>query len=135
MSALSAAPAVSYTSKPAARASSRRADEGGVWGDPFEGLTIENGVLTIRLYGGNAWRWGYQYQFQCNGDELLLTKTETVGFHIYTQEGTKTVCDYIRGTWETREFSEEDDGLLLDAGTFDPIPSTFDAPMLDEHSL
>lgn len=110
-----------------------RADEGGVWGDPFEGLKIEDGILTISLYGGSNWRWAYQYQFKYSGSKLALIKTESVQFFTGTNEGTKIRCNYIRGIWESRSYSEEDDGQLLETGTFDPVPSTFDEPVLCEH--
>lgn len=32
-------------------------DCGGVFGDPFDGLTITNGNFSINHYGGSAWRW------------------------------------------------------------------------------
>jgi len=112
-----------------------RADEGGVWGDPFAGLKIENGVLTISLYGGSNFRWAYQYQFKYSGNALTMIKTESVYFYTGTGEGSRTICDYTRGTWESRTYSEVDEGLLLDAGTFDPVPSTFESPVMEEHSL
>jgi hypothetical protein len=32
-------------------------DCGGVFGDPFDGLTITNGNFSINHYGGSSWRW------------------------------------------------------------------------------
>ena len=32
-------------------------DCGGVFGDPFEGISIKNGIFSVEHYGGSAWRW------------------------------------------------------------------------------
>ena len=41
-------------------------DCGGMYGDPFEGIEIKKGVLSLSHYGGSSWRWGittkYRYQ-------------------------------------------------------------------------
>ncbi|MGC4100682.1 hypothetical protein [Ferruginibacter sp.] len=36
---------------------------GGVFGDPYEGLSIENNGFSIDFYGGSNWRWYYHYYF------------------------------------------------------------------------
>ena len=40
------------------------AGEGGIFGDPFAGVKIENGSLLISFYGGSAWRWSRSYRFR-----------------------------------------------------------------------
>ena len=40
------------------------ANEGGIFGDPFSGISIEKGSVAIDAYGGSAWRWSYSYQFR-----------------------------------------------------------------------
>jgi len=114
----------------------RRYNEGGIWGDPFDGLSIEGDVLTVSLYGGSAWRWWYQYHFKYSGGKLALSGTEAVYFHATLGDGTKTVCDYTNGTVESRTWAESGEsqynGTLLYAGTFHPTPSTFDAPIIDD---
>lgn len=111
-----------------------RADEGGIWGDPFEGIEIKNGMLTIHLYGGSAWRWGHDFHFRYSGGKLMLFKTETQ--YRFMGRGTETVCDYIHGTCESRISIYSDDpdekGLLLHRGTFPLVKSTFDAPVIDD---
>lgn len=54
-----------------------RSDEGGVYGDPFEGIEYSRGSIVISSYGGSAWRWGFtdRYRFQNNG-WYLIGKTE-----------------------------------------------------------
>lgn len=45
---------------------------GGVFGDPFEGISILNNVLTISHYGGSAWRWGYNHKFKFQKNDFYL---------------------------------------------------------------
>lgn len=48
-------------------------DEGGVFGDPLEGLTInKKGSLKLSFYGGSAWRWGMTYTIQFRQDNFYL---------------------------------------------------------------
>lgn len=36
---------------------------GGVFGDPLDGIFIENGLLKIHHYGGSSWRWARDIEF------------------------------------------------------------------------
>lgn len=42
----------------------RAKDEGGTFGDPFMGLSIDRGSLIIQHYGGSSWRWGDSCRFR-----------------------------------------------------------------------
>lgn len=48
------------------------AGEGGVFGDPFQKLKIDNGSLLINSYGGSNWRWSYSYRFRYQDNEWFL---------------------------------------------------------------
>ena len=50
-----------------------KSDEGGMMGDPFEGIEIKNNVLLISHFGGSSWKWGNvdKYRFQNNQFELI----------------------------------------------------------------
>jgi len=50
-----------------------KSKEGGVMGDPYEGISIENGILVISFSGGSSWKWFYKdkYRFQNNEFELI----------------------------------------------------------------
>lgn len=41
-----------------------RRDQGGVFGDPLDSLSIENGSVVVRHYGGSRWRWGNALRFR-----------------------------------------------------------------------
>ncbi|MGE3627102.1 MAG: hypothetical protein AB7G34_12100 [Hyphomicrobiales bacterium] len=65
-----------------------RADEGGVFGDPLENLTIERGTLLLHHYGGSAWRWSIGFRFrQQDGGWFLIG---------YTEEHYHNVSQYVR---------------------------------------
>ncbi len=39
---------------------------GGVFGDPYQGITIKNGFFSIEHYGGSGWRWTRIMTFKYN---------------------------------------------------------------------
>lgn len=46
---------------------------GGVFGDPYDGISLKNNVLNISHYGGSAWRWSsnFTFRFQKNQWQLI----------------------------------------------------------------
>lgn len=48
---------------------------GGVFGDPFAGIDIQNGILVMHHYGGSAWRWSYNQKFRYQKKNLYLIGT------------------------------------------------------------
>ncbi|TYB78955.1 hypothetical protein [Bizionia myxarmorum] len=50
-----------------------KSEEGGMMGDPFQGIEILDGVLNISFFGGSSWKWSYtdKYRFQNNQFELI----------------------------------------------------------------
>ncbi len=50
-----------------------KSGEGGMMGNPFEGIEITKGVLVISFSGGSSWKWFYKdkYRFQHNKFELI----------------------------------------------------------------
>ncbi len=47
-------------------------DEGGVFGDPFEELSIEKGAVVIMHYGGSRDRWGYTHRYRYQDGQWML---------------------------------------------------------------
>lgn len=74
-----------------------KADEGGVWGDPFESLEINRGSVVVSHYGGSNWRWYQKYRFRYQNDDWYLIGA--------------TTGSYFNGT--PMESVEEDDYNLL----------------------
>lgn len=54
--------------------------DGGMMGDPFDAIEIENSVLLIRQRGGSGWKWGLtnKYRFQ-NGEFYLIGYSSNYG--------------------------------------------------------
>ncbi|MFD1177870.1 hypothetical protein ACFQ3W_16390 [Paenibacillus puldeungensis] len=49
-----------------------KADEGGVWGDPFDSLVIDRGSVVLSDYGGSNWRWYNKYRFRYQNKDWYL---------------------------------------------------------------
>lgn len=75
-----------------------KADEGGVWGDPFEGISIDRGSLLINFYGGSNWRWYSRYRFRFQDNDWYLIGA--------------TLGSYFTGTTTIDNADEEDYNLL-----------------------
>ena len=79
-----------------------RADEGGIMGDPFMGLSIDRGSLLIHHYGGSAWRWSSTYRFRYQEDGFYLIGATEDWFHAASEAGSEyedfnlLTGDYIR---------------------------------------
>ncbi|MCH9739219.1 MAG: hypothetical protein K0U38_00035 [Epsilonproteobacteria bacterium] len=57
--------------------------DGGVFGDPFEGVTIKNGYFSVEHYGGSSWRWTQIVTFKYNAKKKswFLHKDGGDSFH------------------------------------------------------
>lgn len=64
-----------------------RADEGGIMGDPFVGLSIDRGSLLISHQGGSAWRWSNTYRFRYQNDGWYLIGATEDWFHTQSSAG------------------------------------------------
>ncbi|PQA97084.1 hypothetical protein B0A69_03280 [Chryseobacterium shigense] len=51
---------------------------GGMMGDPYQGMAISKGILSITQAGGSSWKWGYtdKYRFQNGHFELIGYSSE-----------------------------------------------------------
>lgn len=45
---------------------------GGMMGEPFEDLTIENGAIVIRHFGGSREKWSYTHRYRLQKDNWFL---------------------------------------------------------------
>ncbi|AJS59368.1 hypothetical protein [Paenibacillus sp. IHBB 10380] len=75
-----------------------RANEGGVWGDPFESITIDRGSVLLSFYGGSNWRWFSSYRFRFQKDDWYLIGA--------------TLGSYFTGTTTSENADVEDYNLL-----------------------
>ncbi len=63
---------------------------GGVFGDPFSGVTVGKNTFTVNHYGGSNWRWTADYKFNYSRIDKTwqLVRVEKTSFH--TSEPNKT---------------------------------------------
>lgn len=66
-----------------------KADEGGVWGDPLDSISIDRGSLLVNFYGGSNWRWYGNYRFRYQNNDWFLIGATTGSFHTSTNEYTE----------------------------------------------
>lgn len=56
---------------------------GGIWGDPFDGITVGPGRFSVNHYGGSAWRWRADYTFAYSRRDRAwqLVRVSTLSYH------------------------------------------------------
>jgi hypothetical protein len=66
---------------------------GGVFGDPFEGVTVGRNTFTVSFYGGSNWRWAYSYKFNYSrlDQTWQLVRAEETSFHTSDPDKMKTL--------------------------------------------
>jgi len=64
---------------------------GGVFGDPYDNISVQKNSFTISFYGGSNWRWGYDYTFTYDllKDDWFLTKEYQLSYHSSDPDKTK----------------------------------------------
>jgi len=86
-----------------------KADEGGVWGDPFDSISIDRGSIVVCHYGGSNWRWfnTYRFRYQDN-DWYLIGATTGEYFTGSATEEEANVQDYnlLTGDYIIKETDE-----------------------------
>ncbi len=77
-----------------------KADQGGVWGDPFEDILVNRGSLLINFYGGSNYRWAYRYRFRYQNYGWYLIGARIDSYFTGTGEGTTEDYNLLTG-WMT----------------------------------
>ncbi len=56
---------------------------GGVFGDPYRGITVKNGYFSIEHYGGSGWRWTriITFKWDTATERFKLHRDAGVSFH------------------------------------------------------
>jgi hypothetical protein len=56
---------------------------GGIWGDPYNGITIKNGYFSVEHYGGSNWRWTriITFKYSAKDKEWYLHKDGGDTYH------------------------------------------------------
>jgi hypothetical protein len=87
-----------YTNSITADKAVLKNDEGGVFGDPFDSITIDRGSVLLKFYGGSNWRWYYSYRFRFQDNDWYLIGA--------------TLGSYFNGDRTMDNADEEDYNLL-----------------------
>ena len=90
-----------------------KADQGGVWGDPFNsddgaGLAIDRGSLLIKFYGGSNWRWSKDYRFRYQDNGWYLIGATFTDYHTASYEETAITKDYNSMTGQLKTTDKEE---------------------------
>ena len=69
---------------------------GGVFGDPYEDVIIENGSFTVSHYGGSNWRWtrAITFSFVKDYNTWLLTDDSGISYNVNEEEKTNETLIY-----------------------------------------
>lgn len=78
--------------------------EGGIFGDPYYGISLSDGKFYVSDYGGSVFRWSHTYTFSYKDQQLNLTQIEISDYYTHTYNGIYSICDLIAGEMETRTF-------------------------------
>ena len=57
---------------------------GGVFGDPYQGISIKNGYFSIEHYGGSGWRWTriITFKFVAKINQFVLHRDAGFSWHV-----------------------------------------------------
>ena len=90
-------------------------DCGGVFGDPFAGVSIEKNILIIYHYGGSNWRWSItdRFRFQ-NNNWYLIGETKSSYWDVKTCDKLNDFAgteyddeNFVTGQFEIKKISED----------------------------
>jgi hypothetical protein len=89
-------------------------NEGGVWGDPFESITIDKESILLSFYGGSNYRWfsSYRFKFQ-NNDWYLIGATLGSYLDTTTTRDNADIEDYNLITGDYVFKKADDKGTLI----------------------
>ncbi len=77
---------------------------GGVFGDPYAGMTVKNNFFSIEHYGGSNWRWTriITFRYDVKTGNIYLHRDAGESFHVDDPDKTKPYT-----------YTKEDYGKLL----------------------
>lgn len=85
---------------------------GGVFGDPFEGVTIRGTRFTVSNYGGSNERWSYNYMFAYSRRDQNWQLVRAEESHFHTLDPDRTM--------RTRVYTPPKHFGLINFADFDP---------------
>ena len=98
-------------------------EEGGVYGDPFEGIGIQDQMLHISHYGGSNWRWWVEDSYRFDGQDVILSKHSSYSGSLCDEKIEWTI-DLTNGVAQCSYSLEECPEGFGNNGHLDSIPKT-----------
>ena len=93
---------------------------GGIYGDPFSGISIEDGLFTVTHYGGSSDRWGNTEYFKLLDGQLVLCKLEELEYSTHELIFYRTIYDYETGIKnEYSQYWDEEEAVQLSSEKFE----------------
>lgn len=86
---------------------------GGIFGDPYSGTMIKNGVFTINHFGGSNWKWtnNLTYKFEKKDKQIYLETIEEAWYNVLKIENENEDIDsYIEKN--TKRKTQKDFGRV-----------------------
>ncbi len=71
-------------------------DCGGMFGDPYHGITIKGNYFSIEHYGGSAWRWTRIVTFKYNPQQNAWFLHKDGGEHFHSADPNETMTEKVR---------------------------------------
>lgn len=75
--------------------------DGGMMGDPYDTMFIENGILQIQHFGGSSWKWSVTDKYRYQDNELYL-----IGYTSLSGAN----CEY----WESADFNVSTGKIIVE---------------------
>ena len=79
---------------------------GGMYGDSFSGINIQNGLLTISIFGGSSTVWGTNSSYKIIDGELTLYRIEQISFSHQNSRGIREIYYPISSQTEIRFYDD-----------------------------
>ncbi|MDA8771857.1 hypothetical protein N9M80_02160 [Flavobacteriales bacterium] len=96
-------------------------EEGGVLGDPFDDIGIQDQVLFISHYGGSNWRWSMEDGYRFDGEDIILSEHRSY-WGSFCDEKVEWEIDLTKGIAHCASAREECPEGFGDNGHVDSIP-------------
>lgn len=95
--------------------------DGGIYGDPYQGLIITDQKMMLKVYGGSNWRWGFTSIFEYKNGQLEETWTIDISHFVFTGGCNLTVHDREKDLYQfyviAGDIEENKETLLLEEGS------------------
>lgn len=94
----------------------RGPSDGGIMGDPFQGVILSHGSVVVKNYGGSAWRWNETWRLTIRQGQWIIAGWDEEYWHAGSDnDGLHVSVNALTGT--VRE-----DGTLFNDDAVEPPP-------------